>query len=77
MRSETKDVQAPCGVALFGGNSTYLNAKKDIGNVLSYDSRFLTDASGSVIADREFNVKSIAKVAICLLYTSPSPRDRG
>ena len=62
--SKTKDVQAPCGVALFGGNTTYQNAQKDVGNVLKYESRFVTDSSGRVIADREYNVKSIARVAM-------------
>ena len=61
--SETKDVQAPCGVGLFGGNATYNNAREDIGNVLKYDCRFL-NTDGGVIADREFNVKSIAKVSM-------------
>jgi hypothetical protein len=60
----TKDIQAPCGVALFGGNVTYTNALQEIGSVLQYESRFIRDASGRVIADREYNVKSIAKVAL-------------
>lgn len=64
MRSETKDVQAPCGVPLFGGNNTYNKALSDIGNVLTYESRFIVDGSGRVVADRAFNVKSIAKVAM-------------
>jgi hypothetical protein len=63
-RSETKEVQAPCGVPLFGGNNTYNNALKDIGNVLNYDSRFVRDGNGRVTADREYNVRSIAKVAM-------------
>lgn len=62
--SHTKEVQAPCGVALFGGNTTYQNAVQDVGNVLKYESRFVTDSAGRVIADREFNVKSIARVAM-------------
>jgi hypothetical protein len=62
--SQTKEIQAPCGVALFGGNATYTNALNDIGNVLTYESRFVVDSSGRVIADREYNVKSIAKVAL-------------
>jgi hypothetical protein len=57
-------VQAPCGVPLFGGNATYNNALNDIGNVLSYECRFVPDGSGRVIADREYNVRSIAKVAL-------------
>jgi len=64
VKSETKDVQAPCGIGLFGGNATFNNARQDIGNVLDYDCRFLNADSGGVVADREFNVKSIAKVSM-------------
>jgi len=57
-----------CGVGLFGGNRTYTTARDDIGNILSYECRFLPAAnsagSSSVIADREFNVKSIVKVTM-------------
>jgi len=65
--STTKSVEAPCGIALFGGNTTYTNGQQDIGNVLKYDSRFLTNTDTdetTVIADREFNVKSIVKVTM-------------
>lgn len=68
--SVTTDVQAPCGVTFFGGNETYRLARQEMGpeHALVYESRFLpTDsspASSSCIADREFNVKSIAKVAL-------------
>ena len=61
--SVTTDVQAPCGVLLFGGNSTYDNAQKEIGTALHYPCRFLS-IDGNVVADREFNVKSIARVAL-------------
>eukprot|EP00536_Pseudo-nitzschia_multiseries_P006244 jgi/Psemu1/318858/estExt_fgenesh1_pm.C_1300016 len=64
VKSETKDVQAPCGIGLFGGNATFNNARQDIGNVLNYDCRFLNADSGGVVADREFNVKSIVKVSM-------------
>lgn len=64
VRSKTLDVQAPCGVAFFGGNNTFNKAKNDIGNVLLYESRFVKDASDRTVADREYNVKSIAKVAM-------------
>ena len=64
MRSTTEDVQAPCGVPLFGGNATFDKAREDIGNVLEYDCRFLPTEAGGVISDREFNVKSIAKVSM-------------
>jgi hypothetical protein len=80
--STTQDVQAPLGVALFGGNVTYQTAKQDVGNVLNYQCRFITSADSSrtissssstgrgdistmnVIADRDFNVRSIATVAL-------------
>jgi hypothetical protein len=55
------DVQAPCGVGLFGGNATYQDAKSDVGNILKYESRFINDGSGHVTADREYNVRSIAR----------------
>lgn len=74
------EVQAPCGVALFGGNRTYAAAKKDIGTSLLYESRFVTSTANAaageqestgtnnnknvVTADREYNVKSIAKAAM-------------
>jgi hypothetical protein len=51
-------------VAFFGGNNTFNKAKNDIGNVLLYESRFVKDASDRTVADREYNVKSIAKVAM-------------
>ena len=62
--SKTVDVQAPCGTALFGGNATYERARKEIGTTMNYESRFLPDGSGNVIADREYNVRSIAKAAM-------------
>jgi len=70
--SETTNVQAPCGVALFGGNATYASALNDIGQTLRYSSRFLpvvADNSSpatptTCIADREYNVKSIARAAM-------------
>jgi hypothetical protein len=75
------EVQAPCGVALFGGNRTYASAQKDIGTSLLYESRFVTSTANAaagdqettttgttnnniVTADREYNVKSIAKAAM-------------
>lgn len=62
--SKTVDVQAPCGVALFGGNSTYERARDEIGTSLTYECRFVPDGTGNVIADREFNVREIAKAAM-------------
>jgi hypothetical protein len=62
--SECTDIQAPCGTALFGGNKTYQTARADLGKILRYQSRFVSAENNSTIADREFNVKSIAKVAM-------------
>lgn len=62
--SKTLDVKAPCGIALFGGNSTYERARNEIGSTLSYESRFINDGLGNVIADREYNVREIAKAAM-------------
>ena len=41
--SETTTVEAPCGVPLFGGNSTFAAAKREIGasNALQYRARFV------------------------------------
>lgn len=64
VESETKTVEAPAGVQLFGGNTTFNNAQNDVGNVLKYECRFLNDDQSRVIADREFNVKSIVKVSM-------------
>lgn len=58
------DVQAPCGVTLFGGNATYQSALRDVGSTLSYESRFVTAGGTTVVADREYNVKSIARAAM-------------
>ena len=64
--SETTTVLAPCGVALFGGNRTYEAALAERGpsKALKYDCRFLPAVGEQTIADREFNVKSIARVAM-------------
>jgi hypothetical protein len=63
VNSITTHVQAPCGVQLFGGNATFEKAQREIGSALKYESRFISQ-NGHVIADREFNVKAIAKVAL-------------
>jgi len=63
--SETTSVEAPCGVPLFGGNSTFAAAKREIGasNALQYRARFIEGSAGT-IADREFNVREIVKQAM-------------
>ena len=68
--SATTAVEAPCGTAMFGGNSTFLNAQNEIGpeRALKYRARFIPSASveqsPKVIADREYNVVEIAKAAM-------------
>jgi hypothetical protein len=64
--SEGTSVEAPCGVPLFGGNNTFSVAQKEVGkeNALRYRARFVLDDKGSVIADREFNVREIAKATM-------------
>ena len=57
------EVVAPCGITLFGGNSTYQAALKEVGSTLSYESRFIP-LGDTTIADREFNVRSIVKAAM-------------
>ena len=64
VKSVTTDVQAPCGVTLFGGNTTYDKARTEIGTSLDYESRFISDGNGHIVTHCEFNVKSIAKVAM-------------
>ncbi len=73
VESRTSDVAAPCGIALFGGNQTYARALGEINTSLNYNARFIVspsertnmlDNSANVIADREFNVREIAKAAM-------------
>lgn len=56
------NVEAPCGIPLFGGNRTYTAAKNEMeqANALKYRARFVTSTANAVIADREFNVREIA-----------------
>ncbi|CAJ1890959.1 unnamed protein product [Cylindrotheca closterium] len=61
------NVEAPCGIPLFGGNRTYAAAKNEIGetNALKYRARFVTSSDrDAAIADREFNVREIAKATM-------------
>jgi hypothetical protein len=62
--SKTSDIQAPCGIPLFGGNATFERAQREIGTTLTYEARFVADNNGQIIADREYNVNSIAKAAM-------------
>ncbi len=63
VESTTASVIAPLGIDAFGGTNAWEAAQKDIGNTLKYKSRFF-ESEGAVIADRLFNVKAIASVAM-------------
>jgi hypothetical protein len=67
--SITTSISAPCGIAFFGGNSTYNRALEEIGTekALFYRSRFIPSLGGggdSTIADREYNVREIVKATM-------------
>eukprot|EP00638_Chattonella_subsalsa_P010001 CAMPEP_0117756972 /NCGR_PEP_ID=MMETSP0947-20121206/14431_1 /TAXON_ID=44440 /ORGANISM="Chattonella subsalsa, Strain CCMP2191" /LENGTH=330 /DNA_ID=CAMNT_0005576731 /DNA_START=28 /DNA_END=1020 /DNA_ORIENTATION=+ len=62
--STTRDIEAPMGIELFGGNRTWEIAQKDLGNELVYLSRFRYLPDGRVIADRAFNIESITSSAM-------------
>jgi len=69
--SKTTEIQAPCGIVLFGGNNTYARAQSEINTSLHYKARFIaqrqiegTTSNNDVIADREYNVVEIAKAAM-------------
>mmetsp|Transcript_20239 Transcript_20239/g.31906 ORF Transcript_20239/g.31906 Transcript_20239/m.31906 type:complete len:370 (+) Transcript_20239:90-1199(+) len=62
--STTRDVEAPCGIKLFGGDRSWAIAQKDIGEELQYLTRFRYLADGRVIADRAYNIESITGAAM-------------
>lgn len=62
--SKTTEIQAPCGVLLFGGNRTYDRAQTEVNTSLRYKARFVTAEPSNSIADREYNVVEIAKAAM-------------
>ena len=49
---------------------------KFITNHLSFEYNNIDDAKNSQLAQELFYLPFVKKVYICLLYTSPSPRDR-
>ena len=51
---------APLGDALFGGKGAIRAVQRDMNETLVYRSKFLALPDGRIIADRVFNVKSIA-----------------
>ena len=64
VESTTRFVEAPLGEELFGRGGALQEARKDIGQPLSYQARFRTAPGGKVIADRAFNVNSISRAAM-------------
>jgi hypothetical protein len=62
--STTKEIQAPCGILLFGGNNTFSRAQEEVNTCLSYKARFVQSSDQRIIADREYNVVEIAKAAM-------------
>lgn len=64
VRSVCSEVAAPCEIALFGGEAKFRSAQEEVGKPVAYQSRFLPRDGGDTIADREFNVVSIAKATM-------------
>lgn len=67
--STTTDVLAPCGVAFFGGNTTYARALQERGTSLQYSSRFVPilddqDSPSYCVADRAYNIQRLAQAAL-------------
>jgi hypothetical protein len=62
--STTKSVVAPLGMEAFGGDSAWAAGQKDIGQTLKYQTRFVKTNKGGVVADRQFNIQSIASAAV-------------
>ena len=59
--STAVDVQAPLGAALFGGNASLAAALKELRSPpVVYDCRFVRDARGRLVADRPYNIQSLA-----------------
>ena len=74
------DVSAPLGVEVFGGQSLFEKARKDIGNSLLYQTKFIHDFEDEnlLISDRLANIQSISKASIGgLTQVEPlnSPKD--
>jgi hypothetical protein len=66
VQSSLTSVEAPCGIALFGGNSTWETAQREQlqDPPLQYEARFVPMKQNQIIADREFNVRSIAQAVM-------------
>lgn len=66
IQSACTSVEAPCGIALFGGNRTWATAQQELKDPpLVYEARFLrVNDNNQNVADREFNVRSIAQAVM-------------
>lgn len=63
VQSSCTAVEAPCGVALFGG--AWESARRELNDPpLVYEARFLRNDRSIVVADREFNVRSMAQAVM-------------
>ena len=69
--STTRNVYGPIGIDLFGGESMWQKAQKDVGSTINYKSKFMKVPTGDdkgeqqvVIADRLFNIAAIADSAV-------------
>ena len=68
--STTLSIEAPAGIALFGGNRSFQLALDDINRTISYETRFrlvrtpTAAPTGTVVADREFNIASIIRATM-------------
>ena len=69
--STTRNVYCPIGIDLFGGESMWQKAQKDVGSTINYKSKFMKVPTGDdkggkqvVIADRLFNIAAIADSAV-------------
>ena len=69
-------VLSPAGVERLGGKATVL-VQRDAGRAAGFTNEAYT-AAGAQVVEREEEVINGANVLVsyCLLYTSPSPRDR-
>ena len=59
--SKAIEVSAPCGAPLFGGNASLAAARAELEAApVVYEARWIRDGRGRLIADRPYNIGSIA-----------------
>ncbi|GMI46445.1 hypothetical protein TrCOL_g920 [Triparma columacea] len=81
VRSRTRSIDAPCGVALFGGEGLLKKATEEIDNSeldLVYSCRFVRGEGGKLVADRAYNIKTIASASmgsVSVLDLSATPNE--